>query len=159
MDKKNHNYKKAIVVVSVIAGLVILILGLSNANLSSRVDYYRDNMDWKCEDGTYRTCVNDGHLCVEYNDDYTERAVVLKEDETIAICDTDRKEIGTCVPEDYRKWTTCDEGRATCVSDDYEEWTTCDEGYEAKCLKENIYSYFTGSYVRECNIGEVAYCS
>lgn len=140
----------AVTILSVLLGiavLVILIMSLNNYSLSGRVTYMQEEMEWACYEGTHKECITDGKMYFEYG-----------EDETYAICDTDRKEYGTCL-EEGKHWRQCETGQwAYCIDED-KSWTTCEIGQQAKCIKEDKYGIISSAgYVYYCDVGETSTC-
>lgn len=152
IEKKNSILTGFLIVGTVVILLLVLFLLSANSNVKN----YRENYEWKCHEGSYRECIEEEterHFCGE-----NEYGICIGEDETYTICDTDRKERAICIDED-EYWNPCDDDEYQLCVDKNVEYIECTKANEvAKCLKGNIYSYFTGRYIRECNIGEVAMC-
>jgi len=103
-------------------------------------EQYNRDYEWKCPDGEKKFCYNENL-------------------QNIAICDKVDMN-ARCVDKD-NSWITCDKDDYTvCIDGTTQDYAVCNAGEKAICVKEGIYSVYSGknNYVNQCLIGEVAWC-
>ena len=116
MSGETKPFKKPLIWVSIAFFIVVLIMGFIIFSQSESLEYYNERIDklyesheYKCDEGLRRICIDEDKYSVE-----------IGEDETYAVCDTDRREYAVCLEED-KSWTQCHNGEsATCVDWDVE---------------------------------------
>lgn len=140
---------------NIVLFVVIAILILISYSLNAQVDNMYDNYVYGCGEGKQSVCIDEGNWYEEYGED--EYVVLIGEDETYVVCDTDRKEYAVCVEED-KQWTQCDTGEYPRCFDSDSSWTSCEAGKNARCVKEDSEGTISSGFVSYCGVGESSTC-
>jgi len=154
-EYKPRNYKKALIWVSVVAGFIILVMGLMIHSLNNSVSYYSENYQYVpegktsfyCESGQQYLCYDNNYYAIAYD----------PKTESVAQCNLLKDEQAGCINQN-QQFTFCQSSQIPVCIDEDQSWTACSTGSRATCLDKSKSATWDGNYASPCPVGQSATC-
>lgn len=158
-EHKPRDYKKLLVLVSLLAGATIIIMGFVIHNLNkdyaSVSDYYSKNYQINCPTGTKNVCIDTDK---EYTqcDKLTSYPTCVDKGKYSSQCDADGYSL--CVKKD-QPYTICNSNQYALCVDKGVSYNSCSLGSQAICLDSSKWAVWDGNYAYSCSAGKTASCN
>jgi len=159
MEKETKDLWRNISIILIILIITCILIIISQTQKYNRmVVDYRNNYDYKCQEGTTKQCLSsdqqlsyckntDSQLCYDYRL------------QTAITCNSAERLIASCIPNDYTKWASCSSSETARCLPTNSVAGYCEKTESLQCLSKDRWAVWTGDYMSTCPIGKTASCN